>query len=352
MFNYVIAQPSVQADSVQRLGAHLGSTFVDGSVHLRFGTRNFTAPLQNGQYIEFVCPLDPLTIEQTLQGKTVSKKAQESGGSVTWVFATEDASKVKEKFGHSVIEGQCARPDGSDLKWKQIVVNEVTNSRELPFFIQWLTADHLSQDRKAIAAIEKITIADTDRLRDSQFKSEILGGLTGETVDLIDPSTNGGKYKIVAVQLTTSQDLQSWTSSEWALLIAVIENSTYVPLKSQLHQTQSMIVGIGIDVIDIDRFKHSLDRTPGLELKLFTEAERTKSIQSLAARFAAKEALIKALSAGNGIVWHEVEVVNLEGGKPTFIFYGALAVLVNGANVHLSISHDAGIATAIVIVEQ
>ena len=66
MFNYVIAQPSVQADSVQRLGAHLGSTFVDGSVHLRFGTRNFTAPLQNGQYIEFVCPLDPLTIEQTL----------------------------------------------------------------------------------------------------------------------------------------------------------------------------------------------------------------------------------------------------------------------------------------------
>jgi holo-[acyl-carrier protein] synthase len=113
-----------------------------------------------------------------------------------------------------------------------------------------------------------------------------------------------------------------------------------------------MIVGIGIDVIDIDRFKHSLDRTPGLELKLFTEAERTKSIQSLAARFAAKEALIKALSAGNGIVWHEVEVVNLEGGKPTFIFYGALAVLVNGANVHLSISHDAGIATAIVIVEQ
>jgi holo-[acyl-carrier protein] synthase len=113
-----------------------------------------------------------------------------------------------------------------------------------------------------------------------------------------------------------------------------------------------MIVGVGIDIVDIDRFKQSLARTPGLEPKLFTDVERMKSTQSLAARFAAKEALITALNAGNGILWHEAEVVNLEMGKPAFIFYGAVADLVDGANVHLSISHDAGIATAIVIVEQ
>jgi holo-[acyl-carrier protein] synthase len=71
----------------------------------------------------------------------------------------------------------------------------------------------------------------------------------------------------------------------------------------------------------------------------------------LAARFAAKEALVKALNVENGILWHEAEIVSLEGGKPAFIFYGVLADLVDGANVHLSISHDAGIATAIVIVE-
>jgi holo-[acyl-carrier protein] synthase len=112
-----------------------------------------------------------------------------------------------------------------------------------------------------------------------------------------------------------------------------------------------MISGVGIDVVNIDRFKQSLERTPGLELKLFTEAERIKSIQSLAARFAAKEALVKALNAKNGILWHEAEVVNLEGGMPAFIFYGDVADLVDGANVYLSISHDAGIATAIVIVE-
>jgi hypothetical protein len=191
------------ADTVQRLGSRLGSTFVDGGVHPRFGTRNFTLPLQNGQYIEVVCPLDHPATEQTPWGKAVSKKAQEGGGWLTWVFATEDISKVEEKFGRSAIEGHRTRPDGSDLKWKQIGVNEITDSRELPFFIQWLTADHPSQDGKAVAAIEKITIADTDHLADSWFKSEILGGLNGASVDFVDPSVNDGEYGIVAVHLTT-----------------------------------------------------------------------------------------------------------------------------------------------------
>jgi Glyoxalase-like domain len=178
------------ADTVQRLGSRLGSTFVDGGVHPRFGTRNFTLPLQNGQYIEVVCPLDHPATEQTPWGKAVSKKAQEGGGWLTWVFATEDISKVEEKFGRPAIEGHRTRPDGTDLKWKQIGVNEITDSRELPFFIQWLTADHPSQDGKAVAAIEK-------------FKSEILGGLNGADVEFVDPSTNDGEYGIVTVDLVT-----------------------------------------------------------------------------------------------------------------------------------------------------
>ena len=68
-----------------------------------------------------------------------------------------------------------------------------------------------------------------------------------------------------------------------------------------------MIDGIGIDVVDIDRFKASLERTPGLLEKLFTEGERSKPIASLAARFAAKEALAKALNAGKGLAWHEAD---------------------------------------------
>ena len=152
------------ADTVQRLGSRLGSTFVDGGVHPRFGTRNFTAPLQNGQYIEVVCPLDHPSTEQTPWGKAVSRKAQSGGGWLTWVFSTEDISKVEEKFGREAVEGHRTRPDGSDLKWKQIGVTEIADSHELPFFIQWLTTDHPSRDGKAVASIEKITIADKGEL--------------------------------------------------------------------------------------------------------------------------------------------------------------------------------------------
>lgn len=113
-----------------------------------------------------------------------------------------------------------------------------------------------------------------------------------------------------------------------------------------------MIDGIGIDVVDIERFKSSLDRTPGLVEKLFTENERTKPIASLAARFAAKEALAKALSVGKGLPWHDAEVLNLESGKPVFLFRGEIAEIIDGADVHLSLSHDAGIASAMVIVER
>ena len=113
-----------------------------------------------------------------------------------------------------------------------------------------------------------------------------------------------------------------------------------------------MIDGIGIDVVDIERFKTSLERTPGLREKLFTPSERIKPVASLAARFAAKEALAKALSTGKALAWHEVEVLNLENGKPVFLFRGAIADLIDGADVHLSLSHDAGIASAMVIVER
>ena len=113
-----------------------------------------------------------------------------------------------------------------------------------------------------------------------------------------------------------------------------------------------MIEGVGIDVVDIERFVQSLTRTPELAQRLFTEAERSLPISSQAARFAAKEALAKALDAGKGLPWHDAEIVNLESGKPVFLFRGEIADLVDGANVHLSISHDAGIASAIVIVER
>jgi len=124
------------------------------------------------------------------------------------------------------------------------------------------------------------------------------------------------------------------------------------PRKANCTRLEGMIDGIGIDVVDIERFKESIDRTPGLREKLFTPAEASKPIASLAARFAAKEALYKALSPAHGLAWHEAEVINLENGKPAFLFRGAIADLIDGAQVHLSLSHDGGIASAMVVLER
>ena len=113
-----------------------------------------------------------------------------------------------------------------------------------------------------------------------------------------------------------------------------------------------MIDGIGIDVVDIKRFIESLERTSGLKEKLFTESESKLPNSSLAARFAAKEALYKALSPIHGLAWHDAEVINEINGKPAFLFRGDIADLVDGAKVHLSLSHDAGIASAMVVIER
>lgn len=113
-----------------------------------------------------------------------------------------------------------------------------------------------------------------------------------------------------------------------------------------------MIEGIGVDVVDIARFQESLERTPALAAKLFTESERTHTQSSLAARFAAKEALYKALSPDHGLAWHDAEVINHPNGRPDFLFRGEIAELIDGAKVHLSLSHDAGIASAMVVIER
>ncbi len=68
------------------------------------------------------------------------------------------------------------------------------------------------------------------------------------------------------------------------------------------------VIGVGIDVCDIERFGVSLERTPGLRERLFTPDEATRPLASLAARFAAKEALAKALGAPVGMSWHDAEI--------------------------------------------
>ena len=114
------------------------------------------------------------------------------------------------------------------------------------------------------------------------------------------------------------------------------------------------IVGVGVDVVDLERFEQSLERTPGLRDRLFTPGERELPLASLAARFAAKEAVAKALGAPGGLDWHDAEVVEDAAGRPSLRLAGEVADAAAGAGVtrwHLSLSHDAGVAVAFVVGE-
>ena len=115
-----------------------------------------------------------------------------------------------------------------------------------------------------------------------------------------------------------------------------------------------MIVGVGIDVVDVERFIKTLERTPGLRDRVFTETEARKPPASLAARFAAKEALAKALGAPAGMQWHDAEVRTDDTGRPWLEITGTVAAQASQLGVqslHVSLSHDAGIASAVVILE-
>ena len=116
-----------------------------------------------------------------------------------------------------------------------------------------------------------------------------------------------------------------------------------------------MIVGVGIDVCEIARFERVLDRTPSLRERLFTDSERDLPIASLAARFAAKEALAKTLGAPPGLRWTDATVGRGEHGAPLLQVRGTVAARAQALGVthwHLSLSHDGGLASAIVIAER
>ena len=115
-----------------------------------------------------------------------------------------------------------------------------------------------------------------------------------------------------------------------------------------------MIVGVGIDVVDVARFVATLERAPRLRMRLFTPAERSLPDQSLAARFAAKEAVAKALGAPDGLSWQDCTVLRVLGGPPVIEVSGTVAARAAARGVtawHLSLAHDAGIASALAVAE-
>jgi holo-[acyl-carrier protein] synthase len=115
-----------------------------------------------------------------------------------------------------------------------------------------------------------------------------------------------------------------------------------------------VIVGIGVDIVDIGRLWAALQRTPALAGRLFAESERGARPESLAASFAAKEAVAKALGAPAGLRWTDVTVERDATGRPMLLVSGTVATVAQQCGVrgwHLSLSHDSGMSIAMVVAE-
>ena len=119
-----------------------------------------------------------------------------------------------------------------------------------------------------------------------------------------------------------------------------------------------MVLGVGVDLVDVARFERALTRTPKLRDRLFGESDQSRTDitpQSLAARFAAKEAALKALGGHvQGFTWHDIQVAGESGQQPSLVLSGAALeqASARGASTwHLSLSHDKGMAVAFVVME-
>lgn len=113
-------------------------------------------------------------------------------------------------------------------------------------------------------------------------------------------------------------------------------------------------------MVAVERFTAALARTPALRSRLFTESEQItlsgtpRSAQSLAARFAAKEAVAKVLGAPGGLLWHDCQVVSDRSGRPWLTISGTIARVATELAItdwHVSLSHDGPIASAVVVAE-
>ena len=153
--SYVASHDQI-SDVVNRIGSQIRTAFVDGGIHPKFGTRNFTAPLLNGQYLEIVCPINHPATENSLFGRHVQNKANEGGGWLFWVIAVEDINPIAKSLNTEIEPGLRRKPNGNELNWQQVSLLNSTNFGTDPYFIKWINGTHPSKDGVPSAKIELI----------------------------------------------------------------------------------------------------------------------------------------------------------------------------------------------------
>jgi hypothetical protein len=173
-------------------------------MHPAFGTRNFVLPLAEGCYLEVVATLDHPAADRAPFGRAVSARSAAGGGWLAWAVSVDDLTPVEERLHRSAAPGHRRRPDGYDLRWRQIGINDVAEDPQLPFFLQWQVDDahHPSAGGSAVA-LRRLEIAGDESTVDAYLGVPPSQPLDGIEVEWISPS--GGDTGVVAAVFDTSR---------------------------------------------------------------------------------------------------------------------------------------------------
>jgi hypothetical protein len=198
------AGPEGLAACVQRLGSHLGAGFSDGGLHPRFGTRNFVLPLAGGVYLEVVEALDHPAVEAAPFGRAVKARGEAGGGWLSWVVGVTDIGAIEQRLGRTAAPGHRVRPDGYDLRWRQIGVRDTADDPQLPWFIHWESdkAEHPASPGGKVK-LERLDIAGEREVVVSYLGDKAVHDLEDLHVKWLPPSDNDGDTGVVAAHFTT-----------------------------------------------------------------------------------------------------------------------------------------------------
>lgn len=187
------AGPQGLGACVQRIGAKLGAGFSDGGLHPSFGTRNFVLPLAAGCYLEIVAALDHPAADRAPFGRAVKARSEAGGGWLAWAVGVPDITAFEHRLGRPAAAGHRVRPDGVELQWRQIGVNDVAEDPQLPFFVQWDSdADLHPSVPPSTIALRRLEIAGDEETVDAYLGTSARQPLDGIEVEWSSPFDDTG----------------------------------------------------------------------------------------------------------------------------------------------------------------
>ncbi len=200
------AGPDGLAGTARRIGELLGEEFRDGGIHPRFGTRNMVLPLSQGTYLEVVEVLDHPASDKAPFGQAVRARSALGGGWLGWVVCVDDIGRVEERLGRQSAPGNRHRPDGVELRWRQIGVTGLQADPQLPFFVQWQSpeTEHPSSGASGGLHLDTLEIAgDSQRVND-WLGDPVSDPLEDVKVEWVAPHGTPG---VVAAKFNTTSGL-------------------------------------------------------------------------------------------------------------------------------------------------